>query len=426
MKFSQEEIEENKVKLDVEVEAEETNKALDEAYKKVVQDVDIDGFRKGKVPRKVLEAKYGKEVLHKDALDILLPKFYRQAVEKADIEPIDQPDITDVSIEEDTPTTFTAEVEVKPEVELGEYTELGLEEEPEEITEEDVEMELNTKQEQFAQLKEADHDEVQDGDFVIIDFEGYVDGETFEGGSAEEYTLEIGSESFIPGFEEQLIGAEVGEEVEVDVTFPEEYQQEDLAGEGAIFKVDVKEIKEKEVPELDDELAAEIGDFDSLDELKADTRSKLEEEAAEKADNLLKNELIKQVTENAEVNIPETMIENELDMMINNMKQRLQQQGMDFEQYLSVMGKEEEDFRDEQREEARNQVKSTLVLDAIAEEEDINVTDEELENKIEEIAQQQDQEPEMVKAMLQMQGQYESLADNMRNEKVINFLVENN
>lgn len=426
MKVSQEMIEENKVKLDVEVEAEETNKALEEAYKEVVKDVEIDGFRKGKVPRQVLEAKYGKEILHKDALDILIPKAYREAVEEAGIEPIDQPEINDFSIEEDKPTTFTAEVEIKPEVELGEYTDLDIEQEAEEVTEEDVQEELNNRRERFAELKVTDRDEVQEGDYVVIDFEGYVDGEPFEGGSAEEYTLEIGSGDFIPGFEEQLVGAKVGEEVEVDVTFPEEYQQDDLAGEGAVFKVDVKEIKEKELPELDDELAQEVGDFETLDELKDDITNTLKEEAERKAKNKFTNELVETISENAEVNIPETMVENELDLMMDTMKQRLQQQGMDFEQYLEMTGNDEASFREENREEARKRVKSNLTLEAIAEEEDIDVTNEEIENKIEEIADQQDQDPEMVKAMLQMQGQYESLTESIQNEKVLDFLTENN
>ncbi|ADL12044.1 trigger factor [Acetohalobium arabaticum] len=426
MKVSQEMIEENKVKLDVEVEAEETNKALEEAYKEVVKDVEIDGFRKGKVPRQVLEAKYGKEILHKDALDILIPKAYREAVEEAGIEPIDQPEINDFSIEEDKPTTFTAEVEIKPEVELGEYTDLDIEQEAEEITEEDVQEELNNRRERFAELKVTDRDEVQEGDYVVIDFEGYVDGEPFEGGSAEEYTLEIGSGDFIPGFEEQLVGAKVGEEVEVDVTFPEEYQQDDLAGEGAVFKVDVKEIKEKELPELDDELAQEVGDFETLDELKDDITNKLKEEAERKAKNKFTNELVEAISENAEVNIPETMVEDELDLMVDTMKQRLQQQGMDFEQYLEMTGNDEASFREENREEARKRVKSSLALEEIAEEEDIDVTEEEIENKIEEIADQQEQDPEMVKAMLQMQGQYESLIESIQNEKVLDFLTENN
>jgi trigger factor len=424
MKVSQEKIEENKVKLDVEVDAERVNNALDKAYRKVVKDVNIDGFRKGKVPRGVLEAKYGEEVFHKDALDILLPEAYQEAVEEADIDAIAQPEIVDVFIEKDKKATFTAEVEVKPEVTLGEYKDLDLEKEVKEITEEDIQDELNRRRDQFAELKVADREEVKDEDFVVIDFEGYLDGEAFEGGSGEEYTLEIGSGSFIPGFEEQLIGAEVGEEVEVDVTFPEDYQSDDLAGEGVIFEVKVKEIKEKELPELNDDFAQEVGDFENLDELKEDINSKLTTEAKERAENKHSNELIEAITENAEINIPETMIEDELDVMMNEMKQKLQQQGMNFEDYLEMTGSEEEMFRSQHRPDAEKRVKSNLTLEAIAEKEGIEVTDEEIENKIEEIAEAQDQEPDMIKTFLQMQGQYDSLVNSMKMEKTIDFLTE--
>ncbi|SDC75827.1 MULTISPECIES: trigger factor [unclassified Candidatus Frackibacter] len=426
MKVSQEKVEENKVALDVEVDAEEVDNALDQAYQKIVKDVDIDGFRKGKVPRGVLEAKYGKEVLHKDALDIIISKAYREAVEETEIEPIAQPEIIDVFIEEGKPATFTAEVEVKPEVELGEYTGLDIEQEVKDITEDDVMDELNRRRERFAELKVSEREEVAEGDFAIIDFDGYLDGEPFEGGSGEEYTLEIGSGTFIPGFEEQLIGVKVGEEVEVDVTFPENYQSEELAGEGVIFKVKVKEIKEKVLPELDDELAQELGDFETLDELKEDIRTNLKEDAEAKIENKFINDLIETVADNAEVNIPEAMVEDELDTMMNGMRQRLQQQGMDFEQYLEMTGSEEEAFRAQHRPDAEKRVKSNLTLEAIAEKEGIEVTEEEIENKIEEIAEQQDQEPDMIKALLQMQGQYDSIVNSIQMQKTIDFLTDNN
>ncbi|SJZ68372.1 trigger factor [Selenihalanaerobacter shriftii] len=426
MKVNKEQIGENEVKLDVEVDAEEVNNALDQAYKKIVKDVEIDGFRKGKVPRGVLEARYGEEVLHKDALDILIPKAYSEAVEESEIEPISQPDIVDAFIEKDKPATFTAEVETQPEVNLGEYTDLDIEDETEEITEEDVMNELENRREKFAELKVADREEVKDEDFAIIDFDGYHNGEPFEGGSGEEYTLEIGSGTFIPGFEEQLIGVKVGEEVEVDVTFPEEYHADNLAGEGVTFKVKVKEIKEKVLPELDDELAKEVSDFETLDELKEDISSTLKEEAGQRAENEFANNLIETVAGNTEVNIPETMIENELDTMMQGMQQRLQQQGMDFDQYLEMTGTDEEAFRSQHKSEAEKRVKSNLALEAIAEKEGIEVTDEEIENKIKEIAEAQDQEPDMIKAFLQMQGQYDSVVDSIKMENTIDFLIENN
>jgi trigger factor len=285
MKIEQEKVEENKVKLDVELEEERVEKALDEAYKKVVKKVDIDGFRKGKVPRTLLEKRYGEEVLHKDALDILIQQGYYEAVEEADIEPIAQPEITDAYINGGEPATFTATVEVKPDVDLGEYS--GLEVETEDITVEDeeIEQELETRRHDHAQLAGLDREVVEEGDFATIDYVGTIDGETFDGGSAEDYNLEIGSGSFIPGFEEQLIGAEVGEETIVEVEFPEDYQGADLAGEEAEFKVTIKDIKAKEVPELDDEFAKDLG-YDNLDELKSDIKNDLEEEAATQADRV--------------------------------------------------------------------------------------------------------------------------------------------
>ncbi|MCK8825339.1 trigger factor [Fuchsiella alkaliacetigena] len=426
MKVSKETIEENKVLLDVEVEASEVNDALKQAYQKVVKNVEIDGFRKGKVPRKVLEARYGKEVLHKDALDILIPRKYQQAVSEAEIEPIDQPEIDDIFIEEDKPATFTAEVEVKPEVELGDYTDLDIELEEVEVTEGEITENLAEKRDEFATLKVSEREEVAEGDFVIIDFEGYLDGEPFEGGAGEDYTLEIGSGTFIPGFEEGLLGAKVGEEVEIDVTFPEEYQAEDLAGEGVTFKVKVKEIKEKELPELDDEFAQQVGDFESLDELKADITNKLEEEAEAEVQQKFENELVEAVAAQAEVNIPETMVDNEIDTMIRGLQQRLQQQGLAWEQYLERLQTSEADLRAEYRDEAEKRVKINLTLEAIAEEEGIEVADEEIENRIEEIAEQQNQDPEMIKSFLQMQGQYQSLIDQLKMQNTIKFLTDNN
>ncbi len=281
------------MRLDVEVDIDEVNKALEQAYKKVRKEVSLPGFRKGKVPRKVLEANYGKEVLHKDALDILIPQNYQKAIEEADIEPISEPEFEDFYIAEDEPATFTAIVEVKPEVELGEYTGYDVEREETEVTEEDIMAVLNKQREEQSQLVSVDRNEVQEGDHVIIDFEGFVDGEAFPGGSAEEFTLEIGSGQFIPGFEDQLIGKEVSDEsYEVEVTFPEEYQAEDLAGQDAVFEVTIKEIKVKELPELDDEFAKDVSEFDTLDEFKEDIENRLKEQKENQAKRNLENEII--------------------------------------------------------------------------------------------------------------------------------------
>ncbi|MFW6022073.1 MAG: trigger factor [Halanaerobiaceae bacterium] len=426
MEVAKELLEGNKVELKVEVEKERVNTALDKAYKKVVKDVSIPGFRKGKVPRRVLESRYGKEVLHRDAFDFLVPRAYSEAIEASEIDPIDQPEINDFYIAENEPATFIAVVEVKPEVTLGTYTGLGIEKEEVEVTDEEVEENLKHRQEHNSQLESVDREEVQDGDFVIIDFAGYVDDEEFPGGSAEEYTLEIGSGSFIPGFEEQLIGERVGEEVDVNVTFPEEYQAEDLAGKEALFKVNIKEIKIKKLPELDDDFAKEVSDFDSLDELKEDIKNNLLKQKEQNAEREYENKLIDAINENAEVEVPEILVNNELDMMLQNMQYSLSQQGINVDQYLQYMGTDKESWRKENRDEAEKRAKSNLVLEAIAKNEGIEVSDEEVDNKLQEMTAGSEQKPEQMKAYLQMNGQLDGLVHSIVIGKVFDFLSENN
>jgi len=420
------ELEGNKVELQVEIEPERVNEALEQAYKKVVKDIDISGFRKGKVPRKVLEARYGKEVLHKDALDILIPQGYSEALEETGIEPIDQPDIKDYNIEEDEPFTFTAEVEVTPDVELGEYKELEIEKEDAEVTEEEIEAEIDKARNQHSQLVSTDKEVVEEGDFVIIDFEGKKDGEKFPGGSAEEYSLEIGSNTFIPGFEEQLVGAKVGEELEINVTFPEDYNAQDLAGEEVVFDVDVKEIKEKQLPELDDEFAKEVSDYETFEEYKESIQERLQKNKEERTEREYENKLIEAASENAEVDVPAKMVEEELDKMYQNFAQSVSQQGMEVEDYLDYMGTDEEGWREQNREAAENRTRSNLILEAIAEKEGIEISEEEIEEQIEEIAENNDQDPEQIKAFLQMQGQLDGLKDGLRMQKTIEYLKENN
>ncbi|MCK8815842.1 trigger factor [Natroniella sulfidigena] len=425
MKVTKEKIEENKVELNVEIDEKKVDEALEKAYQKIVKEVEIDGFRKGKVPRSILEKRFGKEVLHKDALDVLIPQNYHQAITEAEIEPIDQPEITDVFIEEGKPATFVAEVEVKPEVELGDYTGLEVEKEEVEVTDEQLENELETKRHQHSQLVATDKEEVEDGDHVLIDFEGSLNGEAFEGGSGEDYNLEIGSEQFIPGFEEQLIGTKVGEETKVEVTFPEEYQAAELAGQDVVFEVEVKEIKEKEVPELDDEFAKDL-EFDSLADLKESINQQLVAEAEEKAKRKYENKLIEEIAASSKVSIPETMIEQEIESMLDQFKAQIQQQGIGFDQYLEMSGLDEEGMKEEYREQAEQRIKANLTLEAIAEAEGIEVSDEEIEEQVAEIAEQQGQEPEMVKSFLQMQGQLDSLVNSLKMQKTVGFLVENN
>ncbi|MTI59897.1 MAG: trigger factor [Firmicutes bacterium] len=426
MEVAKELLEGNKVELKVEVETDRVNDALQKAYKKVVKDVSLPGFRKGKVPRKVLEARYGKEVLHRDAFDIIVPRAYSEAVESTGIEPIAQPEVNDFYIAENEPATFVAVVEVKPEVELGEYTGLGIEKEEVEVTEDDIESHLSRTQEQHSQLESTDRELVEDGDFVIIDFEGYIDDEKFPGGTAEEYTLEIGSGSFIPGFEEQLIGKKVGEEVEIEVNFPEEYQAENLAGKDALFKVNIKEIKVKQLPELNDDFAKEVSDFDTLAELKEDIKERLSKQKEEKVEREFEDELIKTVSDNAEVDVSETLVNNELDMMFQNMEYSLSMQGLKIDDYFSHFGFDEETWRDKNRDEAASRAKSNLVLEAIAKKEGIEASDEEIDNRIEEIAEEGERSADEIKALLQLQGQLEGLVHSITIKKVIDYLEENN
>lgn len=426
MEVKKEVLEGNKIKLEVEIESDKVDQALTQAYKKVVKDVSIPGFRKGKAPRKIIENRFGKEVLHKDALDILIPQGYSEAVEETDIEPVAQPDIEEFYIAAGEPATFTAIVEVKPEVKLGEYKELGIEKEDAEVGEDEVNARLEKMQNEHSQLVSSDREELQDGDFAIIDFTGYVDGEEFPGGSAEEYSLEIGSGSFIPGFEEQLIGLKVGETKNVEVTFPEDYHADDLAGADATFDVTLKEIKVKEVPELDNDFAIEASDYETIDELRVSIEEELAAQKETSVENNFREELIKKASENAEVDITDTLIDEQLDQMFQSLSQSISQQGMDVETYFNYLGMDEAGWREQNKETAADRAKELLVLEAIADLEGIEVTDKELDEEIDEIAEMHDQEPEKIKAIFQMQGQLHHLKEDIKRQKTIDFLIENN
>lgn len=426
MEVAKEVLEGNKVQLKVEVEKERVNDALDKAFKKIVKEVNIPGFRKGKVPRRVLESRYGKEILHRDAFDFLIPQAYNEAIKAAEIDPIDQPMIDDFFIAEDEPATFTAVVEVKPEVELGQYTGLVIEKEEVEVSAEDIENSLKTRQEQHAELASVEKEEVEKGDFAIIDFTGFVDGEKFPGGSAEEYTLEIGSGSFIPGFEEQLIGKKVGEETELSVSFPEDYQAENLAGKESVFKVNIKELKVKKLPELDDDFAKDVSDFETLEELKEDIKKKLLEQKENKAQMEYEDKLVETVTNNAEVEVPDILVEDELDIMLENMNYNLSRQGINAEQYFQYMGIEKDKWREDNRESAKQRAKSNLVLEAIAKKEGIEVSDEEIDIRLAEMAEGSERKPEEIKALLQVNGQLDGLIHGMLIRKAYDFLEENN
>ena len=414
----------NQGTLTVEVPASEFDKALDSAFKKVVKQVQVPGFRKGKVPRKLFEQRFGVESLYQDALDIILPQAYTEAVEEAGIEPVDRPEVDVKQIEKGQDLVFTAEVTVKPEVKLGEYKGLEYEEQSTEVTDEDVQNELTQMQEKQAELVVKEDVAVENGDTVVMDFEGFVDGEAFEGGQAENYTLEIGSGSFIPGFEEQLVGKKAGEETEVEVTFPEEYHAEDLAGKAATFKVKLHEVKGKELPELDDEFAKDVDeDVESLEALKTKTRERLEEQKKTEAENSKRDTLVTKASENAEVEIPDSMVDTELDRMVQEFEQRLQMQGMTKDMYFQFTGQDEDALREQMKEDAAKRVKTNMTLEAISQAENVEVSDEDINAELENMAGMYQTDVAQLTQMLG--GNTEMIKEDLKVRKAIDVLVEN-
>ncbi|MCA0982570.1 trigger factor [Halobacillus yeomjeoni] len=414
----------NQGTLTVEVPASEFDQALDQAFKKVVKQVQVPGFRKGKVPRKLFESRFGVESLYQDALDIILPKAYTEAVEETGIEPVDRPEVDVKQLEKGENLVFTAEVTVKPEVKLGDYKGLEVEELSTEVTDEDVQNELKQLQEKQAELVVKEEGEVENGDTVVMDFEGFVDGEAFEGGQADNYSLEVGSGSFIPGFEEQLVGKKAGEETDVQVTFPEEYHAEDLAGKEATFKVKIHEIKGKELPELDDEFAKDVDEeVETLDELTKKTRERLEEQKKTEAENHKRDTLVKQASENAEVEIPDAMVQTELDRMVQEFEQRLQMQGMTKDMYFQFTGQDEDALREQMKEDAGKRVKTNLTLEAISEAEDVNVTDEDVNSELENMASMYQTDVAQLTQMLG--GNTDMIKEDLKVRKAIDVLVEN-
>ncbi|GAA0483653.1 trigger factor [Salinibacillus aidingensis] len=409
--------------LTFEVDAKEFDSALDQAFKKVVKDVQIPGFRKGRVPRPIFEKRFGVEALYQDAVDLVLPEAYTKAIDEAGIEPVDQPDVDIEQIEKGKDLIFTAKVTVKPEVKLGDYKGLEVEEQDTSVTDEDVENEIKQLQERHAELVVKEDGKIEEGDTVVFDFEGFMDGEPFEGGSAENHSLEVGSGQFIPGFEDQLIGKEAGEESEIEVTFPEDYHAEDLAGKPATFKVKIHEVKGKELPELDDEFAKDADDeAESLDELKEKTKKRLQEQKEQDADNQKRESLVEQASENAEVDIPNAMVESELDRMLQEFEQRLQMQGMTLDMYQQFSGQGQDELKEQMREDAKKRVQTNLTLEAIAETENLQATEEDINEELENMAKSYQMEVEQIKQALG--GNTDMLKDELKLRKAIDFLVD--
>lgn len=418
-----EKLEGNSGVLTVEVSADKVNEGLDAAFKKVVKQVNVPGFRKGKMPRGMFEKRFGVEALYQDALDILLPEAYETAIEETGIEPVDRPDIDIEQMEKGKELIFKATVTVKPEVKLGEYKGLEVEEFDTNVTDEDIENELKEMQNRQAELVVKEEGKAENGDTVVIDFEGFVDGVAFEGGKGENYSLELGSGSFIPGFEEQLVGTAAGESKDVEVTFPEEYHAAELAGKPAVFKVTVHEVKGKELPALDDEFAKDVDDeVETLDALKEKIKNRLVESKAHEAEHHVRDSVVEKAAANAEMEIPAVMVENEINRMMQEFEQRLQMQGMNLELYFQFSGQDENALREQMREEAETHVRVNLTLEAIAKAENLEVSEEEVNAELENMASMYNMTAENVKAAL---GGVEMIKSDLKLRKAIDFLVEN-
>ena len=387
-------------KLTIEVSAEEVESALQRAYQKQKSKISIPGFRKGKVPRQMVEKMYGVGVFYEDAANDMIPAAYEKAASESELEIVSQPKIEVVQIEKGKEFIFTAEVAVKPEVELGEYKGVEVPKTETEVTEEDIMAEINKEREQNSRIITVDDRAVEDGDMTVIDFEGFVDGEAFEGGKGEDYPLTIGSHSFIDTFEEQLIGKNIGEETEVNVTFPEEYHAEELKGKPALFKVTVKEIKKKELPELDDDFVEDVSEFSTVAEYKDSIKNKIEERKAKEAKAAKEDAAIEKIIENAKMEIPEPMIETQVRQMAEDFSRRLSQQGLSVEQYFQYTGLTAEMLLDQMKPQALKRIQSRLVLEAIAKAEAIQVSEEELEKEIQDMATSYQMEADKLKALL--------------------------
>ncbi|WP_018756998.1 trigger factor [Paenibacillus terrigena] len=425
MKASWEKIEKNLGVLQVEVDAERVTGALDKAFKKVVQKVAVPGFRKGKVPRPIFEKRFGIESLYQDAIDILLPEVYTEAVAETNIEPVDRPEIDVEQFGKGENFVFKAKVLVKPEVKLGEYKGISVPVESVTITDEEVAAELERLQQRHAELVVIDEDTAKEGDTVIIDFEGFVDGNPFEGGKGERYSLELGSKSFIPGFEEQLIGLGTGDFKDVDVTFPEVYHAEELAGKPAVFKVKLHEIKRKQLPVLDDEFAKDVSEFDTLDEFKADLTKQISDRKVKENEAKREGEIVEKAAEAAEVEIPEPMIDTEVDAMVRDFDNRLRAQGMNLDMFMTFSGQTIEDMRGQMKVDAEKRVRNNLVLEQIAKEENIVATEEDVTEELSKMAEAYKRSTDEIRSILSANGSLANLQEEVAIRKTVQFLVDN-
>ena len=426
MKVTVENGENQQVTLTIEVEAAEVNKAVDQACKRFANRVSIPGFRKGKAPRMIVERHVGKDAVLQEAFDIVAPKALSKAFDEQKIDPVTRPSVDIETLEEGKDLVFKATVTPRPEVKLGDYKGLNVPKNEVNITDEDVEKQLKTFQDRQGKLVDAPEGaEVKDGDFTTLDFKGFVDGEAFDGGEGKDYPLQIGSNSFIPGFEDQLVGAKIGEERDVNVKFPEEYHAKELAGKDATFKCTIRSIKTKELPAIDDELAKKVSKFETLDELKADIRKNLEENAERTAENDQKSAAIEMATNNITVDIPAVMIDNRVTAMIQEMAMRLEQQGMKLEQYLQYAGTDIAKLREQYRETAEKNVKTDLMLEEVAKAEDIKVEAKDLDEEVAAMAAAYGATPQQVQKIIKEQGRIGDLAASVLRKKTAQFIIDN-
>lgn len=400
MSLQIEKLEKNMAKLTIEVPAEELDQAIQKAYEKQKNQISVPGFRKGKVPRAMVEKMYGVGIFYEEAANILIPEAYTSNTEDIDLEIVSQPTIDVVQIEKGKPFIFTAEVAVKPEVTLGAYKGIEVEVEDTEVKEEEIDAEIDKERENNARILPVEDRAVESGDMITLDFEGFVDGTPFDGGKAEDYELTIGSGAFIPGFEEQLVGVEIGTEVDVNVTFPEEYQAEDLAGKPAVFKCTVKSIKVKELPVADDDFAKDVSEFDTMDEYRADVKAKIAEKKEEHAKAMKEDAVIGKIIENASMDIPEPMIDLQVRNVVEDFARRIQAQGLSLEQYMQFTGLDQAKLLEQMRPQAITRIQSRLVLEAIVEAENIQVADEKLEEEISKMAEMYKMEVEELKDLI--------------------------
>ena len=423
MSLQVEKLEKNMAKLTIEVSAEDLENAMQAAHQKAKGRISLPGFRKGKAPRKMIEQMYGKGIFLEDAANALIPEHYSKAVEECDLEIVSQPEIAVTQAEPGKAFIFTAEVAVKPEVTLGEYKGVEVPKSETEVTDEDVEAELKKEQEKNSRTVTVEDRGAENGDITTIDFEGFVDGEAFEGGKGTDYPLTLGSGSFIPGFEDQLVGSKAGDHVEVKVTFPEEYQAKELAGKEAVFQCDVKKVEAKELPELDDDFAQDVSEFDTLAEYKEDVKKNLTEKKEKAARTAKENAAVDKAIENAQMEIPDAMLNTQVRQMLDDFSRRMQSQGLTMEQYFQFTGMTLEKMQEEMKPQALKRIQTRLVLEKIAEVENIQPTDEEVEEEFKKMADAYKMEVEKIKELLG-DRELEQMKKDMAVQKAVTLVAD--